>query len=104
MPASSSPWRSTRTTPRRPSKVGEHARQRVPAIDVRVAVGDGDEDGCATRKVRHDMAQKVHAGRVGPVRVVEHEEERALCRRRAEQVHHGVEQQEPLGVHVGRLG
>ena len=84
-------------------QIGEYSRERMPAVDVGVAVGHDDQHGRLGREVRDGVAEELNAGRVGPVRVVEHEHERLLGRDRAHEIDHRVEEQEPFGLGIGDL-
>ena len=75
----------------------------MTAIDVGVSVRDDDEHLRTARKVGYDMSQQVHARRVGPVRIVEHEQQGVFRGGRAEDVDDRVEQEKALVLDVGHL-
>ena len=78
-PASSSPLERDPGDPRLAPKVGEHLGERMPAVDVGVAVRREEEH--RARAVRlEEPPQQSERRPVGPVHVVEHEQQRAAAR------------------------
>ena len=88
-----------------PAEVGQHVGQRMAAVEVGVAVGGQDEHP-HRRDRAQEVAQQEQRRLVGPVQVVEHEDDRGVVRAGGQQVGDGLEQAVALGVGLGlqRLG
>ena len=79
----------------------EGVAQRVLAVDLDVAIGAEDEQSPAPGKARH-VAQHRHGPVIGPVQIVDYHHRRRAGRQREEELHHGVEQPDPLFVRLQR--
>ena len=84
------------------SSAGQGLGERMGGRQLRVAVG-ADDQQTVGRGVGHHVAQKLEARLVGPVQVVEHEDDRTLAAGRLEKTHHGGIEEVALGVGVGGL-
>src|SRR5205823_7269089 len=47
-------------------QVGKYSRERMPAVDVGVAVGHDNQHGRLGREVRDSVAEELNAARIGP--------------------------------------
>ena len=81
--------------------VGDQLEQRVAGLELGVAVGAEQEDAARLRRA-DEVPQQLQRRAVGPVEVVEHEHERRLRARLAEQRGDRVEEAGPAGVGVAR--
>jgi hypothetical protein len=87
---------------RLPEQLGQGAAQRMPPIDLHVAVG-ADDQQARVGQLPGDKAEQQQARPVGPVQVVEDEDQPTTRGRRVQAGGHGVEQAEPghLGIQLG---
>jgi hypothetical protein len=74
----------------------------VGARQLAVAIRPDHEHSYGLFDRRH-VAQQKEAARVGPLEIVEDEDNGLMRRHRGQQAHHGGEEQEPFGVGVGGL-
>ena len=84
-------------------ELGEQRPQRVPAVQVVGAVGRDEGDGIVD-ETGQQVAQQVAAGPIGPVHVLQHDEQRLRRGELAEQRGDGLEQLEPPVVDRLRRG
>ncbi len=82
------------------AEVGERVRERMAAIEVRVAIRAEHQQPHRRRRTQ-EVAEQHERRLVGPVDVVEHQHDRLGGRHLGEQIHHRVEQLVALGVGVG---
>ena len=75
--------------------VDQRLRQGVSAVELGLAVGGGDEDAFLP-EVPQEMAQEPEGAAVGPVEVVDVEEQAALGRQLTQDLRNSVEEEETL--------
>ena len=80
---------------------GQHVRQRAVGADLGVAVGPDDEKPRCLGRGQH-VPHEEDGGLVRPVQVIEHDEDRRVLGRRAENGGDGRVEQVPLGLGVAR--
>lgn len=81
----------------------ERERQRMIRSDLAVAVGAEEHDG-PSRELARDVAEQEEGRRVGPVQIVDRNEQGLLARRRFEDARHALEEREAESPRRGRAG
>ena len=89
-----------------PTEFADGTRQRVHPVDVGVPIGHDDEHAGVPRQVRDHASQERHAGLIGPVGVLDDEEDRSHGGQADDEVDRGVVDGETLrlGIEVPQRG
>ena len=84
------------------AEIAQHRGEGMRPVDIGVAVRHDDEDRSFRTKPAYQMPEQPEARRVGPVRVVEHDERGRIGRDRVDEVDRRVEQRQLLGLRIER--